>query len=68
MKRGDLVIVPNDALPCRELGQWGGSRMPPPSGPGLVLELDDFWGELWGKVLFPEGIGWVNAGWVEILQ
>ena len=62
-----LVGSPGIILPCAEPGNWRGGRLEMSNrrvGFGLVVEKRVMsYGETWFKVLFPEGVGWIQEGW-----
>ena len=49
-----------------DLGAWARPRISfPVAHVGLVMEVENFWGEDWYRVLLPSGTGWVKEYWVE---
>jgi hypothetical protein len=36
--------------------------------PGLVLDIENWWGEDWLKVMFGTEIGWVMHSWVRLME
>jgi len=62
---GSLLSLQDSVNPCLEIGRYGGDRLSIPNKTsGILLEVREYWNELWGKLLFPNGIAWVRMDWV----
>jgi hypothetical protein len=62
---GSLLSLQDGVNPCLEIGRYGGDRLSiPPKTHGILLEVREHWCELWGKLLFSNGIAWVRMNWV----
>jgi len=63
---GSLIVLQEGINPCKMIGRYGGDRLSMlHKSCGIIIEITDHWGSLWGKVLFPAGIAWIELGWIE---